>query len=289
MTEKHATRVWIWGAKPHLVRLPLAPLTLELEDLGYGASCFSFWLHDSPVAEAILREKAFELGLNIAFLPGDFSVKHYKVLCSDMDGTLIDDEVFALLTKEYHVEKAYEDVMAQPLEQSASLQARARLLAGMKASALPVLTKHLKLQPEVKAWIARTKDEGLQSYIVSSGIKAMADVMADELGMTGAVANRLQEKDGLLTGVMEGPQPQHPLLHGELKAKALAHLASINNATPEEVIAQGDSGNDVAMLQTAGLSIAVGTSAALRSFADVVLNEGAFAQWLVLLRRVDPQ
>jgi len=84
-------------------------------------------------------------------------------------------------------------------------------------------------------------------------------VIADRLGLTGALGTIAETHRGVYTGRLVGD-----LLHGPAKAEAIRELAELHGLDLASCTAYSDSINDVPMLSTVGHAVAVNPDAALR-------------------------
>ena len=93
----------------------------------------------------------------------------------------------------------------------------------------------------------------------------MAIIIANRLGLTGALGSKAEIKEGLYTGKMNGP-----LLHGKEKAVAVKELAELKGFDLNQCLAFSDSNNDLPLLQCVGLPSAINPDAllGLRAMAE---------------------
>ncbi|WP_426718688.1 HAD family hydrolase [Corynebacterium auriscanis] len=103
---------------------------------------------------------------------------------------------------------------------------------------------------------------GQQVWLVSATPVQLAQVIARELGFTGALGTVSEVKDGKFTGQMVGD-----LLHGPGKKYAVAALAEREGLDLQRCTAYSDSVNDVPLLSMVGTAVTVNPDSALRSEA----------------------
>lgn len=146
-------RILLWGpAERVLSALAEAPLRVEARRaLPDGALLLELSAEDPAVGFALAAGAAMSTGLDTARLPADFRLSDYGLMCSDMDGTLIDDEVFEVLTAEAGRTDASRDVMrlVPSLPPADGLQLRAALLRGMPGTSPAQLMPRLRKRPAV--------------------------------------------------------------------------------------------------------------------------------------------
>ncbi|MGC0365464.1 HAD superfamily hydrolase (TIGR01490 family) [Rhodococcus sp. 27YEA15] len=105
-------------------------------------------------------------------------------------------------------------------------------------------------------------DAGQQVWLVTATPVELAQVIADRLGLTGALGTVAESKDGLFTGRLVGD-----ILHGMGKAHAVRTLAVREGLNLKRCSAYSDSHNDVPMLSLVGTAVAINPDADLRELA----------------------
>ena len=104
--------------------------------------------------------------------------------------------------------------------------------------------------------------EGDQVWLVTASPQYLGQIIAADLGFTGALGTLVEERDGVATGRLLG-EP----LHGPLKVAAITRLAHQHGVELANCYAYSDSVNDVPMLTAVGHPVAVNPDAALRAYA----------------------
>ena len=100
---------------------------------------------------------------------------------------------------------------------------------------------------------------GQRVWLVTATPVELASIIADRLGLTGALGTVAESRDGLYTGHLVGS-----VLHGEAKADAVRALAAAEGLDLSRCAAYSDSINDVPMLSLVGRPVAVNPDSALR-------------------------
>ena len=127
-----------------------------------------------------------------------------------------------------------------------------------------------KMWPETVRIAQEHVKAGREVWIVTAAPVQMAQYIAKELGLTGALGTILEVKNGLLTGEFEG-RP----LHGEEKAVAIKALAKQRGISLKRSYAYSDSHNDLYMLTRVGHPVAVNPDKTLERYAKA-------AHWKIL-------
>ena len=102
-------------------------------------------------------------------------------------------------------------------------------------------------------------DAGQRVWLVTAAPVELGRVIAERLGLTGALGTVAEVDDGAYTGRLVGD-----LLHGPAKADAIAVLAAEQGLDLSRCTAYSDSANDLPMLSLVGHAVAVNPDSALR-------------------------
>ena len=93
---------------------------------------------------------------------------------------------------------------------------------------------------------------GDEVWIVTASPKSFAEVVAADLGFTGALGTEVESRDGYATGnLVDEP------LHGKRKVVAISALAKSKGVKLSDCYAYSDSRNDIPMLNSVGHAFAV--------------------------------
>jgi phosphoserine phosphatase len=189
----------------------------------------------------------------------------------DVDSTLIQDEVIDLLAA--HAGKASEvaavtaAAMGGELDFAESLRGRVALLAGLPVSVLDEVRATIRLTAGARTLVRTLKRLGFTVAVVSGGFIEIVGPLAKELGIDHAHANRLEIRDGLLTGGLVGE-----IVDRQGKAEALRRFAAAEHLPMSRTVAIGDGANDLDMLAAAGLGVAFNAKPVVREQADTAVN-----------------
>ncbi|GEN23212.1 phosphoserine phosphatase SerB [Halomonas cupida] len=222
-------------------------------------SCVECWLRGPQVDIAALREKALALGaahgVDIALQEDCIWRTHRRLVCFDMDSTLIKAEVIDELARRHgvydEVAEITERAMRGELDFQQSFRERMAKLKGLDESVLAEIAAELPLMDGVETLMAQLKRLGYRTAILSGGFTYFARYLQQRLGFDEIHANELVIENGKVTG-----EVREPIVDADRKAALLHEIAEREGIRMEQTIAVGDGANDLKMLSAAGLGIA---------------------------------
>jgi HAD superfamily hydrolase (TIGR01490 family) len=116
-----------------------------------------------------------------------------------------------------------------------------------------------RIWPGTRALAGLHVAAGERVWLVSAAPVEIGRIIAERLGLTGAIGTVAEVVDGAYTGRLVGD-----LMHGQAKADAIAQLAAVEGLDLSRCTAYSDSVNDVPMLSVVGHAVAVNPDASLR-------------------------
>ncbi len=196
-----------------------------------------------------------ELDLDVAVQEDNLYRRSRRLVCFDMDSTLIQVEVIDELAKAAGVGKQVaaitESAMRGKIDFSESFRQRMALLKGMDESVLKDIADSLPITEGAARLISHLRHFGYKIAILSGGFTYFANYLKEKLGVDYVYANQLEFENGKLTGRVKGD-----IIDGAMKARLLTEIARQEGISTEQVIAVGDGANDLPMLAIAGLGVA---------------------------------
>jgi phosphoserine phosphatase len=195
--------------------------------------------------------------------------KHLVVM--DADSTLLQDEVIDLLGeasgRAAEITPITSAAMNGEIDFTEALRRRVSLLAGLPSSVLDDVRSTLRLAPGARTLVRTLQRLGYVPAVVSGGFIEILGPLLAELNVTHVAANRLEIKDGALTGEILGE-----VIDRAGKAHALERFAAEVGVPLEQTVAVGDGANDIDMLSVAGLGIAFNAKPVVQEHADAALS-----------------
>ncbi|WP_166876279.1 MULTISPECIES: HAD-IB family hydrolase [unclassified Salinibacterium] len=119
-----------------------------------------------------------------------------------------------------------------------------------------------RLWPETVALAREHLDKGHEVWLITASPEVVARVIAQKLGLTGALGTRIEAVNGVFTGKLDGP-----VMHGERKAVVAEQLALSKRARLLDCWAYSDSRNDIPLLNLVGNRVVVNPDSSLASYA----------------------
>jgi phosphoserine phosphatase len=218
-----------------------------------------------------LAEIAQANGIDIAVEQSGLTRRAKRIVLLDMDSTLIQEEVIDLIAEKFGVgDKVVaitDRAMRGEIDFSTSLKERVALLAGADISILNEVKNEITLTPGARTLIRTLHRLGHKVGVVSGGFLDVIEPLLNELNIDYYRANKLEVKEGKLTGAITGA-----IIDREAKANALRDFADKEGVGLAQTIAIGDGANDLGMLEIAGLGIAFNAKPAVRAAADSSIN-----------------
>ena len=134
----------------------------------------------------------------------------------------------------------------------------------LEAIAVETYDKHLHalLHPAVVARAREHLAQGHEVWLITATPDACAQVIAERLGLTGAIGTQIESVDGVFTGALLGP-----VMHAGHKADAAGRLAGEKGVRLGDCWAYSDSRNDIPLLELVGHQQVVNPDAALARYA----------------------
>ncbi|MDX1472644.1 MAG: phosphoserine phosphatase SerB [Reinekea sp.] len=222
-------------------------------------ACIELTLQGKPKSLEQLRKEflqiSAELNVDVAFQVDSVYRRNRRLVCFDMDSTLIEAEVIDELAKAAGVGEQVaaitESAMQGKIDFQESFRQRMALLKGLDVSVLDSIAEALPITEGAERLMTTLRAYGYKTAILSGGFNYFGHYLQKKLGIDFVFANHLDIKDGKLTGEVCGD-----IVDGAMKARLLKQLAEQEGIRIEQTIAVGDGANDLPMLSEAGLGIA---------------------------------
>ena len=222
-------------------------------------ACIEFSVRGTPKDRIAMQEQlmklATELEMDFSFRLDNMYRRMRRLICFDMDSTLIETEVIDELAIRAgvgdQVKAITERAMRGEIDFIESFRERVALLKGLDESVMQEIAENLPITEGVDRLMYVLKKYGYKIAILSGGFTYFGQYLQKKYGIDYVYANELEIEDGKLTGRYLGD-----VVDGKRKAELLRLIAQVEKVDIAQTIAVGDGANDLPMLGIAGLGIA---------------------------------
>ena len=223
-------------------------------------ACIEFSLRGTPKdyrqMQADLMQMSHEQGIDFSLQKDNMYRRMRRLICFDMDSTLIQTECIDELAKRAGVGEQVaaitERVMRGEIDFKKSFTERVALLKGLDADVMKDIAETMPITEGVDRLMTVLKQCGYKIAILSGGFTYFGEYLQRKYGIDYVYANELEiDENNKLTGRYIGD-----IVDGKRKAELLKLLAQVEKVNLAQTIAVGDGANDLPMLSEAGLGIA---------------------------------
>lgn len=222
-------------------------------------ACIEFSVRGTPRDREEMQGKLLklssELSMDFSFQLDNMYRRMRRLICFDMDSTLIETEVIDELAVRAgvgdKVKAITERAMRGEIDFKESFTERVALLKGLDESVMKEIAENLPITEGVDRLMYVLKQYGYKIAILSGGFTYFGNYLKNKYGIDYVYANELEIVDGKLTGRYVGE-----IVDGRRKAELLKQIAQVERVDIAQTIAVGDGANDLPMLSEAGLGIA---------------------------------
>lgn len=223
-------------------------------------ACIEFSLrgtpHDRQAMQGELMRMAQNEDIDFSFQKDDMFRRMRRLICFDMDSTLIQTECIDEMAERAGVGGQVREITARAMcgeiDFKESFTERVALLKGLDVGVMRDIAEHLPITEGVPRLMKVLKTCGYKIAILSGGFTYFGEYLRQKFGFDYVYANELEVgDDGKLTGRYVGE-----IVDGKRKAELLRLIAQVEHVNLAQTIAVGDGANDLPMLSEAGLGIA---------------------------------
>ena len=239
-------------------------------------ACIEFSLRGTPKDRELMQSKLMHLAseqeIDFSFQRDDMYRRMRRLICFDMDSTLIQteciDELAARAGVGDKVKAITERAMRGEIDFKESFTERVALLKGLDVSVMQDIAEHMPITEGADRLMSVLKRCGYKIAILSGGFTFFGEQLRRRYGIDYVYANELEiEENGKLTGRYVGD-----IVDGKRKAELLKLIAQVEQVNLAQTIAVGDGANDLPMIAEAGLGIAFHAKPRVKATAQQSIN-----------------
>ena len=239
-------------------------------------ACIEFSLRGTPKSQETLQgdlmRMSAAMGIDFSFQKDNMYRRMRRLICFDMDSTLIQTECIDELADRAgvgeQVRAITESAMRGEIDFKESFTRRVALLKGLDASVMQEIAKNMPITEGADRLMKVLKKCGYKIAILSGGFTYFGEYLQRRYGIDYVYANELEiNEDGKLTGRYLGE-----IVDGHRKAELLRLIAQVEKVNLAQTIAVGDGANDLPMLSEAGLGIAFHAKPRVVASAEQSIN-----------------
>ena len=181
-----------------------------------------------------------EIGLDVSFQKDDIYRRSRRLICFDMDSTLIETEVIDELAERAGVGDAVREITARAMRGEIdfreSFTERVALLKGLDVSVMEEIARNLPITEGLERMMTILKRVGYKTAILSGGFTYFGNYLRQKYGFDYVYANELEIEQGKLTGRYVGE-----VVDGRRKAELLRLLCQFEEINIAQSVAVGGS------------------------------------------------
>ncbi len=237
---------------------------------------------DKAALQSHFLHLSSDLGYDISFQEDNVFRRNRRLVCFDMDSTLIKTEVIDELAMRAgvgdEVKAITESAMRGEIDFCESFKRRVSLLKGLDESVMKDIAENLPIMDGAERALRMLKKFGFKIAILSGGFTYFGNYLKKKFDLDYVYANELEIVDGKLTGRHLGD-----IVDGKRKADLLRLIAQVEGLDLQQVIAVGDGANDLPMISLAGLGVAFHAKPKVKETAKQSLSNFGLDGLLYLL------
>ena len=229
-----------------------------------------------------------ELGtINIIRDQMEFAIKETliglkKVVIFDLDNTIFEGRFVEKAGEVLGFQKEFYDILAKNNEPFLITKLIARLFNGVNLAKIIEIAEGISIIPDVIEVVQELKKRGYICGIISDSYDCVTNHIKNKLALDFSLANDLEFSQGVATGEVKIPSffmrsDKSRCNHNFCKTNAILHIAEKYDIDLSNIIAIGDSENDICMVKNVGIGVSFcSNNKVLNYTADKVIRERSF-------------
>lgn len=209
-------------------------------------------------------------------------LKMKKMIVFDMDNTILDGAFIDEAARECGFQEELMEIRAKNSDHLIITKNIALLLKGKNIARILEIADKIPLISDVMQMVGRLKKRGYIVGIITHSYDCVANHIKNKIGADFALAYELEFSNSVATGEIKMPSffihsDKSKCVHDMCKTNALIGIAEKYGIGRENIIAVGDSEQDLCMIKYAGIGVAFRSkSSALNFIADKAIKNKSF-------------
>lgn len=286
-----------------LLEMHLLGARIKEVDIGYVENRMQSWEQLSKmsreVSRSILKHAKGMEGINLETLENiseirsqmDYAIRESlmgleKMIIFDMDNTLLEGSFITTAAEEFGLVDELIGIVTEYQNAYARTKSIAKLMKNKTIDEIIECADKIKIVDDAAYVIRELKMKGYVCGIISDSYDVVTNHIKNKLKMDFSVANELEFSKSIATGEVRVPsafmrRPESKCGHEFCKSNVLYELAAKYKIDIKNIIAVGDSENDLCLVRESGIGISFcSDNKYLNLIADKVITEKSFLQVL---------
>ncbi len=209
-----------------------------------------------------------------------------KMIIFDMDKTILEDSFIRTAAKRFSFTDELLKIQAEYTNPYTRTKAIGKLLKGRSIEEILAVADSIGIVRDAPDVISQLKKRGYICGIISDSYDVVTNHIKNKLKMDFSIANELEFSRSIATGEVKVPSvflksESSVCDHEFCKSNVLLQLARQYNVDRKNIIAVGDSDNDICLVEHSGIGISFcSDNESLNNVADMNIKEKSFARIL---------
>ena len=205
-----------------------------------------------------------------------------KVLIFDLDDTIFEGRFIEKAAETLGFQKELYDIITKNNEPFIITKLIAQQFKGVNMAKIIEIADNIPIVPDISEVANQLKKRGYICGIISDSYDCVANHIKNKLGLDFSLANELEFSQSIATGEVKIPSffirsDKSLCNHSYCKTNAVLQIAGKYNIDLSNIIAIGDSVNDICMIKNVGIGVSFcSNNRVLNYTADKVIGEKSF-------------
>jgi len=229
--------------------------------------------------------------MNIIRTQMDFAIRETllglkKMVIFDMDNTLLEESFITTAAEKFGFKKELIKIVTESDNSYLRTKGIAKLLKGKSIEEILDVTDSIPIIRDAEFVISELKSRGYICGIISDSYDVVTNHVKNKLGMDFSIGNELEFSKSVATGEVKVPSSfirtsKSLCNHDFCKSNVLLQLAEQYSIELKNIVAVGDSENDICLIRESGIGVAFrSNSKYLNLVSDYSITDKSFLELL---------